>query len=94
MFKLSKIYIFISIFTLFISSQINLSADHLDEFDGEIKLSGQIVNGTTPNVETIYEIKLMATQNASSDLIDIEIINTKKILILRKLMLTKLLHIS
>ena len=78
MFKLSKIYIFISIFTLFISSQINLFADHLDEFDGEIKLSGQIVNGTTPNVETIYEIKLMATQNASSELIDIEIINTKK----------------
>ncbi len=78
MFKLSKIYIFISIFTLFISSQINLSADHLDEFDGEIKLSGQIVNGTTPNKETIYEIKLMATQNASSELIDIEIINTKK----------------
>ena len=78
MFKLSKIYIFISIFTLFISSQINLSADHLDEFDGEIKLSGQILNGTTPNIETIYEIKLMATQNASSELIDIEIINTKK----------------
>tara|TARA_B100000941_G_C28482960_1_gene543294 strand:+ start:424 stop:1587 length:1164 start_codon:yes stop_codon:yes gene_type:complete len=78
MFKLSKIYIFISIFTLFISSQINLFADHLDEFEGEIKLSGQIVNGTTSDIETIYEIKLMATQNASSELIDIEIINTKK----------------
>ena len=42
MFKLSKIYIFISIFTLFISGQINLFADHLDEFDGEIILSGLI----------------------------------------------------
>ena len=56
----------------------NLSAEHLDEFEGEFKLSGQIVNGTSPSFDTTYEIKLMATQNASSELIDIEIINNKK----------------
>ena len=78
MFKTFKIFIFILILTIFVTNDSNLSADHLDEFDGEFKLSGQIVNGTSPSVDTIYEIKLMATQNSSSELIDIEIINTNK----------------
>ena len=78
MHKLSKIYILILLFGIFVFSEINLFADHLDEFDGEIKLSGQIINGSSATTDIIYEIKLMATQNASSELIDVEIINTTK----------------
>ena len=78
MFKTFKIFIYILFLAIFVTNDSNLSAEHLDEFDGEFKLSGQIVNGTSPSVDTIYEIKLMATQNSSSELIDIEIINTNK----------------
>ena len=53
-------------------------ADHLDEFNGELKLSGQIINGTKSDNDVTYQIKLMATQNSSSELIDIEIIETFK----------------
>jgi len=55
-----------------------LFADHLDEFNGELKLSGEIINGTKPTSDDVYEIKLMATQNSSSELIDIEVIETIK----------------
>ena len=78
MYKIFNVFIFISILTIYALDNSNLIADHLDEFDGEFRLSGQIVNGTSPTDETIYEIKLMATQNSSSELIDIEIINTNK----------------
>ena len=78
MFKAFKIFIYILFLTIFVTNDSNLSAEHLDEFEGEFKLSGQIVNGTSPSVDTTYEIKLMATQNSSSELIDIEIINTNK----------------
>ena len=78
MYKIFNVFIFISILTIYALDNSNLVADHLDEFDGEFRLSGQIVNGTSPTDETIYEIKLMATQNSSSELIDIEIINTNK----------------
>ena len=78
MFKTFKIFIYILFLTILVTNDSNLSADHLDEFEGEFKLSGQIVNGTSPSVDTTYEIKLMATQNSSSELIDIEIINTNK----------------
>ena len=78
MYKIFNVFIFISILTIYALDNSNLNADHLDEFDGEFRLSGQIVNGTSPTDETIYEIKLMATQNSSSELIDIEIINTNK----------------
>ena len=53
-------------------------ADHLDEFNGELKLSGQIINGTKSDNDVTYKIKLMATQNSSSELVDIEIIETFK----------------
>ena len=53
-------------------------ADHLDEFNGELKLSGQIINGTKLDNDVTYKIKLMATQNSSSELVDIEIIETFK----------------
>ena len=53
-------------------------ADHLDEFNGELKLSGQIINGTKSDNDVTYQIKLMATQNSSSELVDIEIIETFK----------------
>ena len=78
MFKAFKIFIYILFLTIFVTNDSNLSAEHLDEFEGEFKLSGQIVNGTSPSFDTTYEIKLMATQNSSSELIDIEIINTNK----------------
>ena len=78
MFKAFKIFIYIFFLTIFVTNDSNLSAEHLDEFEGEFKLSGQIVNGTSPSFDTTYEIKLMATQNSSSELIDIEIINTNK----------------
>lgn len=78
MFKAFNIFIYILFLTIFVTNDSNLSADHLDEFEGEFKLSGQISNGTSPSVDTTYEIKLMATQNSSSELIDIEIINTNK----------------
>ena len=78
MFKTFKIFIYILFLTIFVTNDLNISAEHLDEFDGEFKLSGQIVNGTSPSVDTNYEIKLMATQNSSSELIDIEIINISK----------------
>ena len=78
MFKAFKIFIYILFLTIFVTNDSNLSAEHLDEFEGEFKLSGQIVNGTSPLFDTTYEIKLMATQNSSSELIDIEIINTNK----------------
>ena len=70
------IVIFISIFSTLESEHI--FADHLDEFNGELNLSGQIINGTELTTDVVYEIKLMATQNSSSDLVDIEIIDTVK----------------
>ena len=68
------------IFTSIISSfeRKVIFADHLDEFNGELELSGQVINGTELTNDVVYEIKLMATQNSSSELIDIEIINTNK----------------
>tara|TARA_Y100001954_G_C15828025_1_gene613230 strand:+ start:2237 stop:3400 length:1164 start_codon:yes stop_codon:yes gene_type:complete len=86
MYKIFNVFIFISILTIYALDNSNLIADHLDEFDGEFRLSGQIVNGTSPTDETIYEIKLMATQNSSSELIDIEIINTNKNFDFKKVM--------
>ena len=86
MFKAFNIFIYILFLTIFVTNDSNLSADHLDEFEGEFKLSGQIVNGTSPSVDTTYEIKLMATQNSSSELIDIEIINTNKNFDFKKVM--------
>ena len=74
-------YLKISILFLILFFNFNndlLLADHLDEFNGELKLSGKIINGTKPTSDDVYEIKLMATQNSSSELIDIEVIETIK----------------
>ena len=74
-------YLKISILLLILFFNFNsnlLLADHLDEFNGELKLSGEIINGTKPTSDDVYEIKLMATQNSSSELIDIEVIETIK----------------
>ncbi len=74
-------YLKISILFLILLFNFNnnlLFADHLDEFNGELKLSGEIINGTKPTSDDVYEIKLMATQNSSSELIDIEVIETIK----------------
>ncbi len=78
MIKNIKILILSLILILNFSSTNLILADHLDEFNGELKLSGQIINGTKPTNDDIYEIKLMATQNSSSELVDIEIIETTK----------------
>ena len=74
-------YLKISILFLILLFNFNnnlLFADHLDEFNGELKLSGEIINGSKPINDDVYEIKLMATQNSSSELIDIEVIETIK----------------
>ena len=68
--------IFTSIISSFESKVI--FADHLDEFNGELNLSGQVINGTELTNDVVYEIKLMATQNSSSELVDIEIIQSVK----------------
>ena len=54
MFKAFKIFIYILFLTIFVTNDSNLSAEHLDEFEGEFKLSGQIVNGTSPLFDTTY----------------------------------------
>jgi len=51
-------------------------ADHLDKYEGEINLKGQVKNGTNLEKDAEYEIKLMATQNSSTDLVEIDSIKT------------------
>ena len=76
-----KIYnnAFILIFSIlvFISGQENfLVADHLEMYDGEINLNGTIINGTDKNKVTEYTIKLMGTQNSSTELIEVDSLKT------------------
>ena len=70
---------FILIFSIlvFISGQENfLVADHLEMYDGEINLNGTIINGTDKNKVTEYTIKLMGTQNSSTELIEVDSLKT------------------
>ncbi|MFL2677443.1 MAG: hypothetical protein ACJ0HA_03150 [Dehalococcoidia bacterium] len=78
MIKFLKITLFSLLFIINPFYNNFIFADHLDEFNGELKLSGQIINGTKSDNDVIYKIKLMATQNSSSELVDIEIIETFK----------------
>ena len=78
MIKFLKITLFSLLFMITSLDNNFIFADHLDEFNGELKLSGQIINGTKSDNDVTYQIKLMATQNSSSELIDIEIIETFK----------------
>ena len=70
MIKFLKITLFS---LLFMSTSLDnnfIFADHLDKFNGELKLSGQIINGTKSDNDVTYQIKLMATQNSSSELVE------------------------
>ena len=78
MIKFLKITLFSLLFMITSLDNNFIFADHLDEFNGELKLSGQIINGTKSDNDVTYQIKLMATQNSSSELVDIEIIETFK----------------
>ena len=78
MIKFLKITLFSLLFMITSLDNNFIFADHLDEFNGELKLSGQIINGTKSDNDATYQIKLMATQNSSSELVDIEIIETFK----------------
>ncbi len=71
----------IIIFTLsliFLNSSY-ISAEDSIEVGNNISLSGNIKNLTDLDLVQNYTIKLMATQNASSDLIEIESVNTNKL---------------
>ncbi len=71
--KIINLTIFlITSFILLSSSSTYLFADHLDKYNGEINLKGSLINGTNPDVIYEYEIKLMSTQNASTELVEIE----------------------
>ncbi len=71
--KIINLTIFlITSFILLSSSSAYLFADHLDKYNGEINLKGSLINGTNPDVIYEYEIKLMSTQNASTELVEIE----------------------
>tara|TARA_B100001996_G_C18666631_1_gene595142 strand:- start:426 stop:1601 length:1176 start_codon:yes stop_codon:yes gene_type:complete len=73
----NNIIILIFSILVFISGQENfLIADHLEMYDGEINLNGTIVNGTDQNKVTEYDIRLMATQNSSTELTEIDSIKT------------------
>ena len=71
----------IIIFTLsliFLNSSY-ISAEDSIEVGNNISLSGNIKNLTDLDLVQNYTIKLMATQNASSDLIEIESVNTNNL---------------
>ncbi len=70
--KIINLTIFLIIsFILLNSSSAYLFADHLDKYNGEINLKGSIINGTNSDAIYEYEIKLMSTQNASTELVEI-----------------------
>ena len=73
----NNILILIFSFLVFISGQENfLVADHLEMYDGEINLNGTILNGTDKNKVTEYTIKLMGTQNSSTELVEVDSLKT------------------